>query len=293
MTPGLLAVLGAVPLQGRLFVEEDRAATVPVALISESLWRGGFGADPGIVGRDITLNEAHYHVVGVLPSSFRYPEVGVEVWRALPPSAAPLDERGGRGAMVTVALLANGVTSRQADAELLAMSDRLRQTSRLRADQLLVTDRPLQQRAMDRYKPALFAMLGAVMLVLMMAAINVVNLLLFAIRACGNCAILAALGASRAGLARAPWRKPSLFLRGRPRAGVGPSAPGGDCGDPAGAAFLPLGEHSHPHTARRFADRDRFDLHLRSRQCAPGVARHPRGPRRCSAAPIHGWPDTR
>ena len=95
MTPGLLAIPGAVPLQGRLFVEEDRAATVPVALISESLWRGGFGADPGIVGRDITLDDAHYHVVGVLPSSFRYPEARVEVWRALPPSAAPLDVHGG------------------------------------------------------------------------------------------------------------------------------------------------------------------------------------------------------
>ena len=79
---------------------------------------------------------------------------------------------------------------------------RVAPTSRLRADQLLVTDRPLQQRAMDRYKPALFAMLGAVMLVLMMAAINVVNLLLVRGSArAGECAILAALGASRAGLA--------------------------------------------------------------------------------------------
>ena len=197
--------------------------------------------------------------------------------------------RGGRGAMVTVALLAKGVTSRQADAELLAMSDSLRQTSRLRTDQLLVTDRPLQQRAMDRYKPALFAMLGAVMLVLMMAAINVVNLLLVRGSArAGECAILAALGASRAGLAaRAVAEAVALALVGAGRGLVLARALLAAIAaiQPEQLSFL---SGSTPTLTPLVVSLTVLasDVHLRSRQWAPGVARHPRGPRRCSAAPI-------
>lgn len=70
----LFSLLGAKPLLGRGFVAgEDHPGAPHVVVLSESLWRGRFGGDPNLLGKDITLDGDRYTVVGVMPESFRFP----------------------------------------------------------------------------------------------------------------------------------------------------------------------------------------------------------------------------
>ena len=84
-----LRILGVRPQLGRLYTDqEDRPGGPPVALLSDSLWRMKFHADPGIVGKAITLDGGPFTVLGVMPHQFNYPS-GVEIWTpaAMAPSA--------------------------------------------------------------------------------------------------------------------------------------------------------------------------------------------------------------
>lgn len=201
VTPGLLSMLGAVPVAGRLLTEDDGRAAVPSVLISESLWRGAFGSDPSIEGRTLKLDDVEYAVVGVLPAGFRFPEAKVDVWRMLP-EEPPVATARPRGARLTLGVLAPGVTRELADERLRALSRTLEEAGTLPAGRVLATGRLIQETAAERYRPALYAMLGATLLVLLVAAINVTNLLL--VRASsreGEFAVLSALGASRSSLA--------------------------------------------------------------------------------------------
>src|ERR1700677_3744698 len=84
-----LRILGVRPQLGRLYTDqEDSPGGPPVALLSDSLWRTTFHADPGIVGKAITLDGGPFTVLGVMPHEFNYP-MGVEIWTpaAMAPSA--------------------------------------------------------------------------------------------------------------------------------------------------------------------------------------------------------------
>src|SRR5262249_5805436 len=75
-TDRLFAVLGTPPLLGRTFAAgEDAPGRPSVAVLSHELWQRRFGSDPGIVGRSVTMDGAGYTVVGVMPASFRFPNV--------------------------------------------------------------------------------------------------------------------------------------------------------------------------------------------------------------------------
>ena len=91
VTPGLLRMLGARPLMGRLFADgEGRDGTDDAAILSERLWRT-LGADASLVGQRIQIDGAPFTVVGVLPDTFRFPAWSTELWRpvdyAEPPAA--------------------------------------------------------------------------------------------------------------------------------------------------------------------------------------------------------------
>src|SRR5258708_7248862 len=74
VTSDFFSVLAAEPLLGRLFLSEDgQPGAAPVVVLSENLWRYRFGADPGILGRSITLDMRPYTVIGVMPASFHTP----------------------------------------------------------------------------------------------------------------------------------------------------------------------------------------------------------------------------
>jgi hypothetical protein len=85
VTPELLTSLGGSPLRGRLFTEADSApGAEPVAVVSESLWRSHLVADAGVVGKTIEFDgDGRYTIVGVLPSSFRFPSERTRAWKPL------------------------------------------------------------------------------------------------------------------------------------------------------------------------------------------------------------------
>lgn len=90
VSPGLLSLLGARPVVGRLFrPDEGRAGTDDRVLISEGLWRSMFAADPEIVGRRTTLDGGAVTIIGVMPASFRFPNWDTTMWRPLDFLAPP------------------------------------------------------------------------------------------------------------------------------------------------------------------------------------------------------------
>jgi putative ABC transport system permease protein len=100
MTAGMMAVLGVTPGLGRSFsAEEDLPGRPPIVVLSDGLWRRRFGADPSIVGRSVTLDDAPTTVVGVLPAGFQLPShhagPGMELWAPL--QLDPAADRAERG----------------------------------------------------------------------------------------------------------------------------------------------------------------------------------------------------
>jgi predicted permease len=103
VTPGLLSMLGAKPLRGRLFETGGEPAGARV-IISEDLWRDVFSADPEIIGSSVRVDAVSAIVVGVLPSTFRFPDWHTRVWLAVDPATTPGGQR-----LSAVARMARGV----------------------------------------------------------------------------------------------------------------------------------------------------------------------------------------
>jgi hypothetical protein len=102
-TPGLLTLLGVSPVLGRTFAADDVAR--PVAILSQAFWRGKFGADPNVIGREIVLGARSHTVIGVLPERFVFALGVADVWRsfAISPAQAARD-----GVRVLVIARSNG-----------------------------------------------------------------------------------------------------------------------------------------------------------------------------------------
>jgi putative ABC transport system permease protein len=207
VTWNLFAVIGVSPSIGRPFIaEEDRAGREHVVILSDSVWRGRFAADPSIVGKSITLNGETYEVIGVMPAGFQ----ALTQFRSTVPiaffvPAAYPDEllaNHGDHEIYVVGRLNPGVSIRQAQADLSSISidleRRFPQTNR--SARALIA--PLGQDIVRTVRTSLVMMLAAVGLVLLIACVNLANLLI--VRAVGQrqeLAIRMALGASRAQIA--------------------------------------------------------------------------------------------
>ena len=90
-------MLGAAPLLGRTFVEEEQwEGRSRVAILSYGLWQSAFGGDPAIVGRTITLSGRGYDVVGVMPATFFFPGRDVQLWLPFGYTPQRVQARGGR-----------------------------------------------------------------------------------------------------------------------------------------------------------------------------------------------------
>ncbi len=197
------AVLGTPPRLGRGFeVADDRPDAARVAILGDALWRRRFGADPAVVGRPITLDGDQYLVVGVMPEGFENVLApSAEVWTPLRYDVS--QERAWGHHLRTVGRLRPGVGAARATQEVDALGRAFaaRHPDAYGRSRFVVTS--LHDDLTRGVRPALLAILGAMLLVLAIAGVNVTNLLLArGVRRRGEFALRAALGAGRGRLIR-------------------------------------------------------------------------------------------
>src|SRR5215813_4931634 len=202
-------LLGVAPMLGRSFLpEEDRSGDHRVVMLSHGLWERHFGGDPKIIGRKISLSNVSHEVIGVMPPSFEDPLTApgyvAQFW--VPLAHTPEDARSKSRNLFVIGRLKAGVIASQAQAEMSALVARMQGQDRELGNSFGVNVKPLDEERARRVRKALLILLAAAGFVLLIACVNVANLMLARAAArWKETAIRAALGAKR-------WRLMRQFL---------------------------------------------------------------------------------
>jgi putative ABC transport system permease protein len=230
VTGGMLETLGVMPLAGRLITPDDDKTGAPrVAVISQGLWRRAFGADPKAIGQDTLLNGNKCTIVGVMPQGFEFPVGEInppEIWVPLQIDPANPGNRGSHF-LYLLGRLKPGVDVSQARDEMAQLVQHYGDTAPPKTHSFSPANHtivmyPLKSEVISSVRPALLMLMGAVIFVLLIACVNVANLLLARAEVRQReIAVRMSLGASTGRLARQFVVEGTLLSLAGALAGIG------------------------------------------------------------------------
>jgi len=203
VSDNIFQALGARPALGRTVEPGDARPGAPgVAVLADKLWRSRFNADPNVIGRSIQLDGVPHTIVGVMAPDFDIFSRDHDLWSPL--TWDPTGKNFEATFSLALARLAPGVTPEAATRELAALAPAMRTELAKPNDWgQAVNVQPLREAMTGNVRPALLILLGAVGLILMLAAVNLGTLVLGrSIERVAEMALRSALGASRGKLIR-------------------------------------------------------------------------------------------
>jgi predicted permease len=193
-------VLGIAPALGRDFLaSDDRPSSQATVILANAFWKRRFGSDPAIIGKAILLDAKPYSVIGIMPPSFAFPNPRVQLWTAASHEAShPLMTTFENHPWWAIARLRPGATLASLLSQLDVVQKQIKLSYPAPSVGSIVVGHTLLDSTVEDFKTPLYALLAATLCVLLIACLNVANLLVARSAARQrDLAIRAALGGSR------------------------------------------------------------------------------------------------